>query len=472
MATIHQVTLTPGKDDLVAAWIGDQRWYQAKGRTPRLRRLDSWRLDDPAGEVGVETLVYVDESAEPVTYQVPLTYRGAPLPGGEAALVGELEHPVLGHRWVYDAPHDPVYVAQLVALVRGQVEPQHGQESDTPRHDIVGAPDLTWPGEVDVVRSTVLRGEQSNTSVIVETSSSPVILKVFRTLSPGENPDIVLQGALGAAGCDAVPRSVGHVAGTWAGPEGEPLLGHLAAAQEYLPGSRDAWRVTLERADAGHPFADEARALGEVTAQIHATLARTLPTQPADPGLVASQIAGMRRRASVAVSEVPALAEHEARVDAVLAAAAEASWPALQRIHGDYHLGQVLLVPGPTGDSRWVVIDFEGEPLRPLEERNAPDCPLRDVAGMLRSFDYAGASSSLPDDEAARWVDEAQNAFLDGYTAGGGDTLSHPEVLNALTLDKALYEVVYEARNRPSWLPIPVRAVARLLAPTTPQEDA
>lgn len=467
MATVHQVTLTPGKDDLVAAWIGDQRWYQAKGGSPRLRRLDSWRLDDPAGEVGIETLVYVDESAEPVTYQVPLTYRGAPLPGGESALVGELEHPVLGHRWVYDAPHDPVYVAQLVALVRGRAEPQHGQESDTPRHDIVGAPDLTWPGDPEVVSSTVLRGEQSNTSVIVETTSAPVIVKVFRTLSAGENPDIVLQGTLSSAGCQAVPGSVGHVAGTWAGPGGEPLLGHLAAAQEFLPGSRDAWRVALERADAGSPFAEEARALGEVTAQIHTTLAQALPTQPADPDLVAGQVASMRRRASAAVSEVPALAEHEARIEQVLAAAQDASWPDLQRIHGDYHLGQALQVAG-----RWVVIDFEGEPLRPLEERNAPDSPLRDVAGMLRSFDYAGASSSLPDDQAARWVQEAQSAFLDGYRAGGGDALSHPEVLTALTLDKALYEVVYEARNRPSWLPIPVRAVTRLLSPTTLQEDA
>ena len=122
MATVHDVTLTPGKDDLVLAWVGAQRWYQAKGRTPRLRRLDSWRLDDPAGEVGIETLVYEDLSGADggpgVTYQVPLTYRGAPLPGADDALVGELDHPVLGHRWVYDAPHDPVYVAQLLALVR------------------------------------------------------------------------------------------------------------------------------------------------------------------------------------------------------------------------------------------------------------------------------------------------------------------------------------------------------------------
>ena len=89
MATIHRAELSPTKLELLTDWMGGQRWYLGRGR-PRLRRLDSWRLDDPAGEVGIETLVYVDESAEPVTYQVPLTYRGAPLPGGEAALVGEL----------------------------------------------------------------------------------------------------------------------------------------------------------------------------------------------------------------------------------------------------------------------------------------------------------------------------------------------------------------------------------------------
>ena len=466
MATIHDATLTPGKDDLVAAWIGEQRWYQAKGRSPRLRRLDGWRLDDPAGEVGIETLVYVDESSEPVTYQVPLTYRGAPLPGAEHALVGEMEHSVLGHRWVYDAPHDPVYVAQLMALVRGRAEPQHSTESGTPRQDIVGVPDLFWSGDPEVVSSAVLRGEQSNTSIIVETTSTPVILKVFRTLSPGDNPDIALQSALSSAGCPAVPLSVGHVAGIWAGPDGDPLVGQLAAAQQYLPGSRDAWRVALERAATGSPFVEEARALGRVTAEIHSTLARVLPTQPADAALVAAQVAGMRRRASAAVSEVPALAEHEARIETLLGAAAEASWPDLQRVHGDYHLGQVLDVPDD-GGTRWVVIDFEGEPLRPLDERNAPDSPLRDVAGMLRSLDYAAAAAELPDDEAARWAEEAQAAFLEGYAEAGHRVAAGDPVLRALTLDKALYEVVYEARNRPAWLPIPVRAVTRLL-----KEDA
>lgn len=470
MATVHDVTLTPGKDDLVAAWIGEQRWYQAKGRTPRLRRLDSWRLDDPAGEVGIETLVYLDEaSAEPVTYQVPLTYRGAPLAGHEHALVGELEHPVLGHRWVYDGPHDPVYVAQLLALVRGETQAQHGSLSDTPQPDVVGAPHLAWTAPTTVLGTEVLRGEQSNTSVVVETPGDPVILKVFRTLAPGENPDIVLQGALAAAGCPYVPLSVGHVAGAWASPDGgDVLLGHLAAAQEYLPGSRDAWPVALEAARDGRSFADRARELGEVTAEIHHTLARVLATAPADPALVAAQVAGMRRRADAAVAEVPSLAEHRARVEEVLTAAEQAPWPALQRVHGDYHLGQVLDVPG----RGWVVIDFEGEPLRPLSERNALDSPLRDVAGMLRSLDYAGASSDLPEDEAARWVAEASAAYLEGYADPATDDDPATDrradpVLRALVLDKALYEVVYEARNRPTWLPIPVRAVTRLL-----QEDA
>ncbi|MET4077336.1 aminoglycoside phosphotransferase [Janibacter sp. UYMM211] len=466
MATVHDVTLTPGKDDLVLAWVGAQRWYQAKGRTPRLRRLDSWRLDDPAGEVGIETLVYEDLSGADggpgVTYQVPLTYRGAPLPGADDALVGELDHPVLGHRWVYDAPHDPVYVSQLLALVRGRAQAQEGSVSDTPRPDVAGAPHPAWTSDPEVVTSSVLRGEQSNTSVVVETGAEPVIVKIFRTLSPGDNPDVTLQGALGAANCPYVPATVGHVAGAWRDADGQTHLGHLAVAQEYLRGSRDAWRVALERASSGTPFAEEARALGVVTADIHHTLARVLPTRPADDDLVAAQVSGMRRRASLALGEVPALAEHEPAFRDVFTRARAARWPAMQRIHGDYHLGQVLHVP----DRGWVVIDFEGEPLRPLAERNALDAPLRDVAGMLRSIDYAGASSGLPDAEAAAWVAETSRAFLEGYAEAGHDARDDAAVLTALTLDKALYEVVYEARNRPTWLAIPVRAVTRLL-----QED-
>jgi predicted trehalose synthase len=133
-----------------------------------------------------------------------------------------------------------------------------------------------------------------------------------------------------------------------------------------------------------------------------------------------------------------------------------------QRIHGDYHLGQVLRVP----DRGWVLLDFEGEPLRPLAERSLPDQPLRDVAGMLRSFDYAAGSweQSHPGRSAREWAARAQRAFLDGYaTESGRDPRGDSALLTAFQLDKALYEVVYEARNRPTWLTIPTAAVARLL---------
>ena len=138
----------------------------------------------------------------------------------------------------------------------------------------------------------------------------------------------------------------------------------------------------------------------------------------------------------------------------------------LQRIHGDYHLGQVLDVP----DRGWVLLDFEGEPLRPISERSDPDLALRDVAGMLRSFDYAAhqaESGDLPPAQARAWgqawAARCREDFCLGYAdVHGQDPRDHPALLVALELDKALYEVVYEARNRPDWIDVPLRAVARL----------
>jgi predicted trehalose synthase len=147
----------------------------------------------------------------------------------------------------------------------------------------------------------------------------------------------------------------------------------------------------------------------------------------------------------------------------ILQQAASADWPPLQRIHGDLHLGQVLAVP----ERGWVFVDFEGEPLRPMEERSALDSPLRDIAGMLRSFDYVAGSlavSGSPRD-ATGWAARARAAFGSGYsaTAGGGIQVDGA-LVDAFELDKALYETVYEARNRPAWLPIPVAAIERLTA--------
>ncbi|WP_030527835.1 maltokinase N-terminal cap-like domain-containing protein [Phycicoccus jejuensis] len=481
MAEIHTgASLTPSKQELVEEWMGAQRWYAAKGRRPTVRRLAAWRLDDPAGEVGIETMVVVDESGdEPVVYQVPLTYRGEPLASADHALVGTLEHSVLGRRWVYDAPHDPAYAAQLLELVQGRVPAASSSASDAVDDSVSGVPQPSWTSAVRVRSSRVLTGEQSNTSVILDTEDEsgahvPLIVKVFRMLSPGDNPDVVLQGALVDAGSRRVPGVVGAVTGAWPhpGPEGDrPAHGHLAFAQEFLPGVEDAWRVALRAAEDGTDFTGPARELGEATAEVHRTLAGVLGTSPTTPEQVDAILASMRSRFDAAVAAVPGLAAEAPAVEAVLAAAAAADWPALQRIHGDYHLGQVLRSP----ERGWVLLDFEGEPLRPLAERVLPDQWVRDVAGMLRSFDYVGGTLERVVGRSARsWVTAAQDAFLDGYAAEAGKDPRHrAAVLAAFELDKALYEVVYEARNRPEWLAVPLDAVTRLTArfsPATPPQ--
>ena len=186
-------------------------------------------------------------------------------------------------------------------------------------------------------------------------------------------------------------------------------------------------------------------------------------TREATDDHMAAVTLSRRARHVAAVSEVPALAAYDSMVDTSIESVSSATWPALQRIHGDYHLGQVLDVP----HRGWVLVDFEGEPLRPLAERSRPDLALRDIAGMLRSFDYvAGSWEQLhPGRSAAAWAERSRSAFLDGYAQGAGhDSRTDAVLLNALELDKALYEVVYEARNRPTWLGIPTTAIARLAA--------
>ena len=476
MAELHQgAHLTPTKPELVQAWMSAQRWYAAKGTSPVVRRLASWRLGDPAGEVGVEVLVVADDSGpSPVVYQVPLTYRGAPVPELEHALVGVMEHSELGRRWVYDAPHDPVYAAQLLELVQGRVRAESSAESDAFDDTVVGQPGRAWTRAVSVRGSKVLSGEQSNTSVILDCVDAsgdpvPVIVKVFRMLSAGENPDVVLQSALVEAGSRRVPAVVGSVAGQWPEPDaegGHTAYGHFAFAQEFLPGVEDAWRVALAALRAGEDFSGPARALGEATAEVHAMLATAFGTTPVGDDTAREILDGMRERYAAAGSEVAALHDHDDAVSAIFDAAEDVGWPALQRIHGDYHLGQVLYTP----DGGWVLLDFEGEPLRPLSERVLPDQWIRDIAGMLRSFDYAGGAVEHASDAAKPsalsprdWVTSAQTAFLDGYAATAGeDPRRRPALLAAFELDKAMYEVVYEVRNRPAWVDIPLAAIERL----------
>ena len=313
----------------------------------------------------------------------------------------------------------------------------------------------------------MLGGEQSNTSIIFRPAeSAPIICKVFRQLHHGDNPDVTLQTELASSGSPHVPASVGDVMGEWddVGRASGRARGHLAFAQEFLPGVEDAWRVALTAAATGAPFTDESRALGAAVAEVHLSLGELFPREQPSEELIDRITAAWTRRLGIAVAEVPELGPQRAAIEAFYLRAQAGAWPELQRIHGDLHLGQVLLVPG----RGWVLLDFEGEPLRPMQDRRRPDLPVRDVAGMLRSFDYVAGSTALalPERAAAAvaWSDAARRAFLDGYVAASGLDLSvYRDLLAAFELDKAVYEAIYEARNRPTWAAIPLHAIMSLL---------
>ncbi|MCI9856605.1 maltokinase N-terminal cap-like domain-containing protein [Microbacterium proteolyticum] len=437
--------------DLLAVWMPRQRWYGTKGRDPRLTIVADWPLDDD-----VRLLLVRDEAVHPaIVYQVPVAVRaeGSVPPGSLIGASGE------GQVWT-DATTDAGFTDQLYSWVTA------GGEVGAPGDGFIGFALAMSDGKTPAARATakVLSGEQSNTSLIFRpdegTAGVPVICKLFRQVNPGINPDVELQSALAAGGAAFVPAAIGEVRGSWMTPEGVPVSGSLAFAQEFFDGVEDAWRVALDAAAAGEDFAERAHALGTSVAGMHVALAAQFPTREPDDADRAAVVGAWDRRLAIALAEVPALAPYADRIRAVYAAAARAPWPSLQRVHGDLHLGQVLHTPS----NGWVLLDFEGEPLRPIEERLLPDVAVRDVAGMLRSFDYVSGAVADDDGDAVRaWVIDAQQAFLAGYadTAGAVRTDDDP-LLAAFELDKAVYEAIYETRNRPDWIGIPLAAIGRL----------
>lgn len=476
------IDLTPAVD----GWVGAQRWFAGKAHSPVLRSIGQWAL--PTDEEGVRIachLVLDTASRFSTLYQLPVTERTQPLPDSSALIERTLGHDGLP-RYLYDAPHDSAYAAALHGfIVTGASTPSDDPAGAAAQGELLRVRQAPGDEPVDLSRYTVtasrvLSGEQSNTSIIIDLVDEtgrrgrPVILKVFRVVAAGSNPDVSVQSALAGAGSRFVPRPIGAVSGEWTSPLSPARQsGHLVFAQEFLPGVEDAWRVALHAASTGTDFSAPAHALGVATAAVHRDLARVFPTVASTGDVVNQLCLTMRERYRLAAREVPELAAHSAAIEAVFARAQAAFWPHLQRIHGDYHLGQVLDVPG----RGWVLIDFEGEPLRPLAERSLPDLPLRDVAGMLRSFDYVGATIAMRDPaagpDAVDWASTARAAFLRGYQEEAGKAphdnaldstalTGQEPLLAAFELDKAIYESIYESRNRPSWLPIPLRAVRRL----------
>ncbi len=441
-------------EETLAAWLPGQRWFAGKG-TPITDLAVASQTTLVAGDPGLRHLIVdVTQATGTDSYQLFLGLR--------ADLPGRLEHvrigPADGDLVGYDGLHDPSLTAVLL-------EAMAGAESIGP---LLFA---RRPGaQIDTgLESLVLTAEQSNTSLLF---GEEAILKVFRRLSPGPNPDLEVPEALARLRSEHVAAPLGWIT---ARTRGLPTA--LAVLSAYLRNAVDGWSLAAtsvrdlyamgpaSAAQAGGDFAGEAERLGEATAEVHRDLAVAFGTQELPAREYREMSARMLDRLDRAVAAVPDLAACDRMLRAAFEDVATLTDPLeVQRIHGDYHLGQVMRTH--TG---WVLLDFEGEPAVPLEQRRARYPALRDVAGMLRSLDYAARFQLVGQEDAGQvtaaaardWARRNQAAFCAGYArAGGADPGKHGILVRALTLDKAVYEVMYEARNRPSWLPIPLGSIA------------
>jgi len=224
MAIIHNTTMSPGKLDLLAAWLPAQPWYRPVGQEPELARAGGFRLDDPQGEVGIEFMVVTDGSGDrAMTYQIPMTYRAGALAGAEEALIGTSEHGVLGHRLIYDGVHDPVLRAQLVALIQGDAEPQAQSVSSTVDPTVTSQPAVD--GALTLLSSAVAANGPAGTDLRVEMAAADdgqageIILRISRVLQPGESV---------SRDHDAGPPCL---SATWRLPDGTRARGVFATAR-------------------------------------------------------------------------------------------------------------------------------------------------------------------------------------------------------------------------------------------------
>ena len=451
---------------LLADWMPSQRWFAGKDwPITAVRPLAVERIgSDPDFD---HLVVAVDQQvpgnlARSSVYQVPVSRHSVPDPRLDHVLIGEVDG-----LFVYDALHDRTVTGRLLDLFAAQ--------EALPALAFRVIEGATLPD--DSMDSLVLTGEQSNTSLAY---GDQALLKVFRRLAPGTNPDIEVHAALAGTDCPYVAPVLGWSEGTWADPvTGEPVSGSLAMLQQFLVTATDGWRLALTSVadlfaerdlhadEVGGDFAAESYRLGVAIASVHASLREVLPTSLWSGEKRRSAAQRMQRRLDEAVVEVPGLADLAPGLSQAFADLADLDVPVrVQRIHGDLHLGQVLRT-----SVSWKLIDFEGEPEKPMAERIRLDTPLRDVAGMLRSFDYVALHTLLAehaDDtqlayRAGEWADRNREAFLDGYShVGGVDPRAEEVVMRAYETDKAVYELIYEARNRPTWTVIPMTALERL----------
>ncbi|MFY0406164.1 maltokinase N-terminal cap-like domain-containing protein [Solicola sp. PLA-1-18] len=450
----------PADLSILTDYLQHQRWFGAdSAATVSGVRTLQW-LQEPTDGFGVRVaLVDVTTPDGPQLYQLPLSYRAERSDTIAHGFVGVATVDA-GTFHLYDAVHDPDARAVLLAGFTGGPVP-----SDlvyTASDDLELTPEST---------SVLLSVEQSNTSLVVDEA---LVLKLFRRLNPGRNPDIEVHEALSPEGGDSVAAIRGSLRTRLGDDDAEEY--DLAMLQRFLRTATGGWdsaraslrdlvaEPDLEPEEAGGDFGADAERLGLTTRHVHEMLAEHFETREwgaAELGDLADRFGARLDEAVAAAPQLEPFADAvRARYDDVrdLDATVQA-----QRVHGDLHLGQSLRTT-----AGWKIIDFEGEPSQAIADRVRLDSPARDVAGMLRSLDYAarsvlvqaGIDAEKLQERASAWVTRNRTCFLDGY--GFGDDEAPRRLLAAYELDKAVYEVVYEVRYRPTWVDIPLRAVADL----------
>jgi len=487
------------ESEILPRYITRCRWFGAKARRPkRFRLTDLIPLGTTSDAARLAFVEIEYEEGTPDTYLLPLQIAT----GEEAAALSRTEPGSVVAAFadgsiLADAIHLPSFRSAIFALMAGSgsFSGEHGR--------ITGSPGPILGIHQTPPSSRALSVEQSNSSIIY---GDHVFLKLYRRLEEGLNPDAEILHFLGEQNFPHVPPFGGSI--EYHGLNGSVRV--LALALGMVANDGDAWSFTLrqlgqyyeavladdrpaaERLLAG--YLESAAQLGSRTGELHMTLGgdASSPTFAHEP-LSAGDRTALSTALLVAIQQVRTLiAENHraldaqtqalvgrmlnaeasllARADAIANAATSA---AKTRTHGDYHLGQVL--HGPNG---FVIIDFEGEPLRSLAERRQKMSPFRDVAGMLRSFHYAahaaleplGDARSRLADDAETWAARVQQAFLDAWlaTTRGAvfrdpDPANEKALLDAFLLEKALYEIRYEVNNRPGWVGIPLRGVLALV---------
>jgi trehalose synthase-fused probable maltokinase len=443
-------------ENALGDWILRQRWFASKAReVAAFHVLELATLEgDPDLAIALVEVRFHPGTHE--LYQVPLGLR-------EAWDGEEITRDERG-RVVYDALTDPACVLRLVRAI--------GEDQTVERDEAQWRfrPSGPLPEALEPVRTIGV--EQSNSSIVL---GDEAILKVYRRIEPGPNPELELLRFLTEHGYP----NIAHLTG-WYEHDGRLVDATLGLLQEFLPDAQDGWALALDgfERDGGEGLLDQLGELGQVSGRLHATLAadRSDPTfAPEEPSqeALALLIATIDEEIERIFLELP----DDDRVAPIRGRGEEVrervrlygqvgSGGRVIRTHGDFHLGQTLRAKGG-----WVLLDFEGEPARSLPERRRKRSPLRDVAGMLRSFSYAASGAQLlrgvsaPDD----WEDRARARFLEGYRATVDQTLLPPSpsaterVLAIYELEKAVYELRYELNNRPDWVGIPVAGIARII---------